>query len=301
MIPEVINMKDDKKQSLRQEKTSKWRKFAKKRWIYPAVYLGFAALVVAAVLWMQSGDELSIDQPKENDSAEDSFVYDGGEESVPVTQSTEVIKWPVENKDAVHISKQFYDAEASAEEQEAALVYYNNTYRPSTGINIKSESGENFAVTAAMSGQVVQAEKDSLVGNKVKIDHGNNVVTLYTSLKDLAVEKGDKVKQGQKLGMAGRNTYNKDAGIHAHFEIRKNNEALNPVTYFDQSIADLPDTQKQESVDKSTSEEQNDAEDQEQSTESEDSAGNEMAPSETGSNDDNPDAGDSSAEQNDNS
>lgn len=234
-------MKDDKKQTNRQEKTSKWRRFAKKRWIYPAVYISFAALIIAGVLWMQrdTGD-LSMDQPKGNNAEDNSIAYDENE-SVPVNKSSEKFAFPVNHKEAVHVQTPFYDDDASAKEQEAALVLHHQTYRPNTGVDYANEEGNSFTVTASMSGDVVRAEKDPSLGYVVKIDHGDDITTLYQSLKDAAVEKGDTVKQGQKIAKAGTSAYNKEAGPHLHFEIRKDGKPVNPTTYLKQAKSDLPD------------------------------------------------------------
>lgn len=235
-------MKDDKKQSQRQEKVSKWRRFAKKRWVYPAIYIGFAALIIAAVLWMQrdSGD-YSINEPKGSDAGKGSVAYDDNDKAVPVNQSSEVFKFPVKNKDAVDVQTPFYDYDASTEKQEAALVLHNHTYRPNTGIDIASENGDSFTVTASMSGDVVQAEKDPTLGYVVKIDNNDGVTTLYQSLKDVAVKEGDTVKQGEEIAKAGTSKYNSKAGTHLHFELRKDGKPLNPVEYFKQAKSDLPD------------------------------------------------------------
>ncbi|HET7521781.1 MAG TPA: M23 family metallopeptidase [Bacillales bacterium] len=240
-------MKEDKKQAKRREKTLKWRKFARKRWVYPAVFLGFAAIVIASTLWMQAADkgDYSFDQPNGEGEAPAENAVDFNENpAVPVNQSEEVFKWPVKNKKAVHVQKKFFDFDASTEEQQAALVYHNHTYRMNRGINIASESGESFVVTAAMSGTVVQAGKDPLLGYVVKIDHGNGVTTLYQSLKSIAVEKGDRVEQGEKLGMAGKSELYKDAGVIAHFEIRKNGIAVNPIEYFGKSEVNVQTEEK---------------------------------------------------------
>jgi stage II sporulation protein Q len=242
MVPEVIFMKKDEKQSMRQEKISKWRKFARKRWIYPAVYLGLAAIVIASVLWMQMGtnpENYSIDHSKQESNVHKPSAYNHNPNAVPVNKMKEQFKWPVQNKDSVHVQKQFYDYDASLESQQAALVLNDHTYRPNTGINLATESGNSFPVTAAMSGTVVQAEKDPEIGYVVKVDNGDGVTTVYSSLKEVAVEKGEDVKQGQKLGLAGKSDYFQKAGVIAHFEIRKDGDPVNPLSFFGQSKSDL--------------------------------------------------------------
>ncbi|HEX6922211.1 MAG TPA: M23 family metallopeptidase [Bacillales bacterium] len=231
-------MKNDKKQSMRQEKISKWRKFARKRWVYPAVYLGLAAIVIASVLWMQMDvdkGKYSVDNSKTNNAtqSQNRTLYNENQDAVPVNSMKEVFEYPVKNPNAVEVQKEFYRFDSSLEEQQAALVLNDNTYHPNTGINLAAESGEkSFVVTAALSGTVVQAEKDPELGYVVRVDNGNDVSTLYSSLKSLAVEKGEKVEQGQKLGMSGKSEFYQNAGVILHFEIRKNGIPVNPVAYF---------------------------------------------------------------------
>ncbi|MGP4079333.1 peptidoglycan DD-metalloendopeptidase family protein [Pseudalkalibacillus sp. R45] len=225
---------------------AKWYK--KKRWVYPAVYLGFAAVILASVLWYQNsiGDNL-------NDEADPIGFED--QDSVPVMSDSEVLKSPV--SDGVTVQRKFYDSKASEAEQEAALVFYNNTYFQNKGINYATESGEPFDVMASLSGKVVDAGQDPLVGYFVHIEHDNGVTTHYSSLENLQVEKGDTVKQGDVLGTAGMSLLDKEAQVHAHFEVRKDGVAVNPEEYFSKTVTDIP-AQKQE-VNETLTDEETDA------------------------------------------
>ncbi len=65
-------------------------------------------------------------------------------------------------------------------------------------------------------------------GNMVKIDHGNALSTINAHLQkgSVLVKVGDKVKKGQliaRVGSTGNST-----GNHDHFEVRKNDVAVNP-------------------------------------------------------------------------
>ncbi|WP_377887447.1 peptidoglycan DD-metalloendopeptidase family protein [Alkalihalobacillus sp. R86527] len=227
-------MGDENKKSHPIEKSaSKWQRLARKRWIYPAVYLGFAALVLTAVLWMQGGQENA--EPRDlSDIDSDRSAFDADEKSVPVLGDSEVFKVPASEDSGVFVQKQYYDAEASTDEQKAALVFYNNTYYQNSGIDYAKDDGASFEVVAAMSGKVMKAEKDQLLGNIVHIEHNDGVVTVYESLDELEVAEGDKVKQGDKLGTAGTNTFDTDAGVHVHFEVRKEGTPVNPLEVFNQ-------------------------------------------------------------------
>ena len=225
-------MKDDKNTHLQNEMPSKWKRLLKKRWFYPAVYLGVAAIVIATVLWAQMGSKVA-------EHEEDATAHDYNEEAVPAAQQQEVFVEPV-LANGSEVKTPFYDVNASAEEQESALVFYNNKYHQHQGIDYALKSGEAFDVAAAMSGTVEKAEKDPLLGYVVQLKHSDGVATVYQSLANVNVEEGDEVEQGDIIGEAGKNQFHKDAGVHLHFEIRKDGVAVNPQEYFGKSVSAIP-------------------------------------------------------------
>ncbi|TCP20266.1 stage II sporulation protein Q [Scopulibacillus darangshiensis] len=234
-------MTDKNKRNPREESEGNLRKLSKKRWFYPALYLCVAALIMTAVLWFQLDD--SKNQANKNNNG-DVVFQDDGKDAVPVNSAKEEFKWPVAKKDAVEIVTQFYDVNGSKEDQQAALVNYDHSYTQNTGIDIAAKDKKAFDVTAAMSGKVTKAKKDSILGYVVEVKHKDGVTTLYESLASTDVKPGDKVAQDDKIGVAGRSDYNKDAGIHVHFEIRKDGLAVNPVSYFKKGISSLDDVTK---------------------------------------------------------
>jgi murein DD-endopeptidase MepM/ murein hydrolase activator NlpD len=64
----------------------------------------------------------------------------------------------------------------------------------------------------------------------VEIDHGNGVVSLYAHLASYAVQVGDQVKAGQRLGEVGR-TGIRDSGAHLHFGLFQHGEVLDPLEH----------------------------------------------------------------------
>ncbi|WP_262481639.1 M23 family metallopeptidase [Bacillus sp. CH30_1T] len=227
----------------------------KRRWAYPAIYLASAAIIITGILWYQAGNDV-------NEKAKD-YSYDGvptdnefNQPAEEVNRSLENFVMPVASPEDTVIEKQFYDTEASAEEQEAALVVYGNMYYPNQGVDI-SKDGQEFDVLAAMSGTVTKVQEDSLLGNTIEIEHSKGIVTRYQSVKDFEVAVGDVVDQGQAIAKAGKSLFNEEAGVHVHFEIRKANVAVNPLEYFNKSLATLQEAQLE---DKKVSGEQPDAE-----------------------------------------
>ncbi|WP_335871200.1 M23 family metallopeptidase [Bacillus sp. 2205SS5-2] len=222
----------------RSSQQSRFQAFFKKRWAYPAIYLASAAIIITAILWYQSaGDELT-GEPQDFGYVENGAVgqkkYD--DPAVPVNALQEMFQMPVKDPNKVVIEKQFYDPEASAEEQEAALVFFENTFYENTGIDI-SMKGEEFDVLAAMSGTVTAVEEDPLLGHYIIMEHSDGVATRYQSVKAPVVSVGDSVNQGDTLGKAGQSKFNEEAGVHVHFEIRKDSVALNPIEFFDKPLS----------------------------------------------------------------
>ncbi|HJB08958.1 MAG TPA: M23 family metallopeptidase [Candidatus Brachybacterium merdavium] len=70
-------------------------------------------------------------------------------------------------------------------------------------------------VQAVKSGTVVATEFTSASGNRVKVDHGDGVVTGYYHLQDFATSVGATVEAGEVIGNVG-NT-GRSTGCHLHF------------------------------------------------------------------------------------
>lgn len=84
-------------------------------------------------------------------------------------------------------------------------------------------------VLSAGSGIVSFVGQRSGYGNVVEVDHGNGIVTRYAHLSAFIAAKGQPVRTGSpiaQVGSTGRST-----GPHLHFEVRRNDQALNPLTF----------------------------------------------------------------------
>lgn len=89
----------------------------------------------------------------------------------------------------------------------------------------------NPPIVAAQGGTVVTAGWNAGgYGNYVVIDHGNGYQTLYAHMVtgSIVVKAGDRVKQGQKLGLMG--STGRSTGTHLHFEVKKGDTKLDPLT-----------------------------------------------------------------------
>jgi len=266
-------MREEEKK--RTSQGSKFQQFFRKKWVFPAIYLVSAAVILTAVLWYQAIRNNDANDLSTDDGTDVSYNED---QSVEVNQSVENFKMPAIDPDAVKVVTNFYDFNASEKEQETALVFHNNTYHPNQGIDIASNDGKAFEVTASLSGTVAKAEKDSLLGYVVEIEHENGVKTIYQSLADTKVQAGDKVEQGEIIGQAGKSQFNKDAGVHVHFEIRKDGKAYNPLNYMDEPLTSLTEKSVEEPSDGAAQKEDN--KDGEEATSDETAPSDETQPDE---------------------
>ncbi len=93
-----------------------------------------------------------------------------------------------------------------------------------TGLDMAADYGESIYASSA--GKVVDSAYDSSYGYYVKIQHSDNIVTIYAHCSALCVNAGEIVEQGDliaKVGSTGDST-----GNHLHFEMRKDNIRINP-------------------------------------------------------------------------
>ncbi|MEZ4381220.1 MAG: peptidoglycan DD-metalloendopeptidase family protein [Nannocystaceae bacterium] len=84
-------------------------------------------------------------------------------------------------------------------------------------------------VVAAAGGKVTRVanEGNTSYGRWIEIDHGNGYRTRYAHLKSQAVQVGQMVSKGQKIGNLGNS--GGSTGPHLHYEMRLNGVAIKPV------------------------------------------------------------------------
>ncbi|HWO98818.1 MAG TPA: peptidoglycan DD-metalloendopeptidase family protein [Bacillus sp. (in: firmicutes)] len=223
------------------------QKIFRKRWVFPAIYLVCAALILTAVLWFQSNSK----NTDGTDEFSEGTAYNGEEPAVEVGKQLENLEMPVVDPESITVQTKYYDDKATEEEQEAALVFYNNTYHPNTGIDLVMKDGKSFDVVAAASGTVTKAEKDPILGYVIEVDHQDGLVTHYQSLANVEVESGDMVKQGEVIAKAGQSLFNQEAKTHVHFEVRQDGVPVNPEQFIGKPLTAVKE-QKEQAENEST-------------------------------------------------
>jgi murein DD-endopeptidase MepM/ murein hydrolase activator NlpD len=107
-------------------------------------------------------------------------------------------------------------------------------WRMHTGIDFSSPTGTPIYATG--DGRVSKP-KDGLAGygKTVVIDHGYGYKSLYAHMSKIAVKPGQRVTRGQIIGYVGNTGIS--TGPHLHYEVRKNDEPVNPVHFFFQDLS----------------------------------------------------------------
>lgn len=96
------------------------------------------------------------------------------------------------------------------------------------GIDIPAPKGT--PIVAVDKGVVVYSDNGIRgYGNMIVIAHSEDIFTVYAHNQKNKVDKGDKVKRGQQIGLVG--STGRSTGPHLHFEIRVKNKARNPAQF----------------------------------------------------------------------
>jgi murein DD-endopeptidase MepM/ murein hydrolase activator NlpD len=104
--------------------------------------------------------------------------------------------------------------------------------RVNDGLNIAWQNGD--AIRAAAPGVVVYSGNEiGVFGGLVLIDYGAGWITAYGNLSRLDVTQGERVSVGQEIGGVGETGYVSQP--QRHFQVSKNRQAVNPLSYLEPS------------------------------------------------------------------
>ncbi len=112
----------------------------------------------------------------------------------------------------------------------AKELQYSKTFgdmRLHSGIDIACKNGT--AVSACGNGKVLTVEENGIYGTVLTLDIGNGLTAKYSSLADLKVKAGDKVKSGDILGSTATVPAECNDEEHLHFEVYNDGIAVSPL------------------------------------------------------------------------
>ncbi len=87
---------------------------------------------------------------------------------------------------------------------------------------------ENDIVFSVADGTVTAVYDDHLYGKSVKIHHGDELYSIYSSLSEVNVAEGSVITIGTQIGHMG-DTAPAEEGVHLHFSMEKNGNPIDPL------------------------------------------------------------------------
>ena len=209
----------------------------KKRKLKPFVkisVLGVTLFVfVLSVLLLTNNKSKQVMKEDSSFTYVNDYIFDN---YYPVINTEEKTVKPY-NSENVSLYKNFYDKDATVEEQKKSIIYYEGIYMQNSGVDYKSD--ETFDVVASVSGTVTNITEDTLLGKTIEIKNSNEITTMYQSLGEVIVKKGDTVTQGQVIAKSGACVLNSDIKQGLHFEMYKNGTVINPEKSYDKNLKDI--------------------------------------------------------------
>jgi murein hydrolase activator len=107
------------------------------------------------------------------------------------------------------------------------VVNPNNTTTRWNGVGIGAPAGTSVRSIAA--GEVVLADNVGTYGSTVIVQHGGGDYSVYGSLAQISVRRGQQITKGQVLGTVG--AADPELPPHLHFEIRPKGRAVDPLDW----------------------------------------------------------------------
>lgn len=211
------------------------KKIKIKKLVKPVIYVGaLSALFFSFTLIETTTDESTIAQNNDYEYVNSSIFTS----NIPVVKENEdemILKPYVSDK--IEIFKKFYDKNATDEDKENALIYYNDTYMQNSGILYKS--AEQFEVVSILDGTVIDVKKDEILGNVIEIKHSNNLISTYQGLDEVSVKKDQTITAGQVIGKSGKIKLDETIDNGLLFELIQDGKYVNPINYFDKKVSEL--------------------------------------------------------------
>lgn len=202
--------------------------------IIPSIYVGVIGVMVVSCLLVVSGVKNFLNERNDYDYTLDKvFIKD----TIPVSKNeNNMIIKPYTN-DKVKVYSYFYDFEGDTKKQLDSLIYYENTYMQNNGVDYSND--EEFDVVSILDGEVISIEDNAIYGKVVTIKHNDNLKSVYSNVKNVLVNVGYKISQGEIF--ASSDTYKVDTKVKSllHFEVYYKDNAIDPENLYTMSVSDL--------------------------------------------------------------
>ena len=202
-----------------------------KRYVLPSIYL--VTIMVIAL-----GVGFIINKYNNNYSDYSFATKTVKDNTLPVinTEGPREVSKPFSDE-SVSISKSFYDLKDDEVTQQNSLIFYKDTYMENTGILYTSD--KPFEVKSVLEGTVRDIKQDEILGNVIEIDHSENLMTIYYSVDNIEVAKGDRLTDGQVIAKSGSNKLDTEKENCLLFEVYYKGNLIDPEELYTMDINEL--------------------------------------------------------------
>ena len=108
------------------------------------------------------------------------------------------------------------------------------TRRMHSGIDFTADRGTEVYATGDGFIETIESKRWGY-GKSIVIDHGFGYKTRYAHLSAFKVNKGQKIKRGELIGLIG--STGKSTGPHLHYEVIKDGKKINPIGFFHSDLS----------------------------------------------------------------
>lgn len=210
-----------------------------KGYVLPAIYFVVLVVMVVSITFL-SQSLLEKQKMNDEDYNYSKSVFEESENNPTNTEvdtTTEIKIVRPYTSDKVTVTKEFYNKDESVENQEKALIFYENTYMPNTGILYGSD--EKFDVIAILNGTVKEIKEDEILGQMITIECDNKITAVYYTLGEIKVNEGDQITQNQVIATSGTSNIDSSKAESLLFETYIDGVLTNPNNLFDKSISEI--------------------------------------------------------------
>ena len=192
------------------------------KYVIPTIYIGIIGVMIMCFCLVISGIK--------------NFATKT-EDVIPVvkTQSDEIIKPYLSND--VTIGKNYYDFESNQNEQEESIIFYEGIYLQNNGVDYVSK--DSFDIVSVLDGEITLIEDDEVYGKRITIKHTDNLITIYSNVKDILPSVGYKVSQGEIIGVSDLSNLSDKEKNLLHFEVYFKGKSIDPENLYTLSVSEL--------------------------------------------------------------
>lgn len=199
-------------------------------YVKPTIFMMSIAVITISLMFLSK-------DMKTTNGIDQTYVMNAIIDTItPVVNTNNSVIVKPYTSDKVSVNKTYYEKDASAEEQQNSLIYYEDTYLQNSGIIYSSS--EEFDVVAVLDGTIIDIKQDEILNTVIYVSHDNNITTIYYGLKDVTKNINDQISQGETLGKSTNNKFCTENNSIL-FEVNNNGTVINPEKFYTMNMNEL--------------------------------------------------------------